>query len=152
MSFLRHCCNSSYFYIKPQRMTWCGARIRVVIHPISTSNHNILIEYQNTTAVVIHPISTSNHNIEVVSPVRCAVVIHPISTSNHNRQWRHFERPFVVIHPISTSNHNLQVTFDDGTKGCNSSYFYIKPQPCPSRCLRSGVVIHPISTSNHNLV
>ena len=55
-------CNSSYFYIKPQ-----------------LCEHNLHIHF-----VVIHLISTSNHNVQAAFTVEPSVVIHLISTSNHN--------------------------------------------------------------------
>ena len=58
--FLR--CNSFYFYIKPQLVVVLIAALVVVIHSISTSNHNRSIFHLKLALVVIHSISTSNHN------------------------------------------------------------------------------------------
>ena len=55
-------CNSFYFYIKPQPRPKCDAPCFVVIHSISTSNHNSIFAVVVLLCVVIHSISTSNHN------------------------------------------------------------------------------------------
>ena len=59
-------------------------KILVVIHSISTSNHNLVCVVGVFAAVVIHSISTSNHNLCLVLHLVNIVVIHSISTSNHN--------------------------------------------------------------------
>ena len=55
-------CNSFYFYIKPQPFPPLSSHLHVVIHSISTSNHNRYSACPGLSAVVIHSISTSNHN------------------------------------------------------------------------------------------
>ena len=57
-----HGCNSFYFYIKPQLYALFGFVFMVVIHSISTSNHNNCPIVNASLVVVIHSISTSNHN------------------------------------------------------------------------------------------
>ena len=57
-------------------------------------------------AVVIHSISTSNHNRLILTAILIFVVIHSISTSNHNEILEYNDCRIVVIHSISTSNHN----------------------------------------------
>ena len=99
-------CNSFYFYIKPQRHTLLQFSRAVVIHSISTSNHNELRGWRFSRVVVIHSISTSNHNSMAAFLPTLSVVIHSISTSNHNT-YRNDMLP---------------------CRGCNSFYFYIKPQ------------------------
>ena len=99
-------CNSFYFYIKPQPIRVDLSGLGVVIHSISTSNHNRLGDVQRPALVVIHSISTSNHNW-LYSENKCIyVVIHSISTSNHNLNGGEINAYAVVIHSISTSNHN----------------------------------------------
>ena len=121
------CCNSSFFYIKPQL-------------------HHIDIR---PTCVVIHPFSTSNHNVGRVHIQRACVVIHPFSTSNHNGNTHTESSCGVVIHPFSTSNHNILGFVWGFLGGCNSSFFYIKPQQSaisaapPSRCNSSFFYIKP---------
>ena len=56
-------CNSFHFYIKPQQEGDGGYGVEVVIHSISTSNHNSTREERSLLTVVIHSISTSNHNV-----------------------------------------------------------------------------------------
>ena len=57
----------------------------VVLHPLSTSNHNSFTEAWETARVVLHPLSTSNHNPHQVHIPDKTVVLHPLSTSNHNK-------------------------------------------------------------------
>ena len=77
-------CIASSFYIKPQRQGDQNDRLSVVLHPLSTSNHNKSGIGFIEPCVVLHPLSTSNHNyIRHLFP--CSrVVLHPLSTSNHN--------------------------------------------------------------------
>ena len=77
-------CNSFYFYIKPQPLISKYSCIVVVIHSISTSNHNLTRAPETSLNVVIHSISTSNHNFTDDWALNSFVVIHSISTSNHN--------------------------------------------------------------------
>ena len=77
-------CNSFYFYIKPQHNDGSGKCSVVVIHSISTSNHNWKRARKSAVNVVIHSISTSNHNWIAQFIKEFLVVIHSISTSNHN--------------------------------------------------------------------
>ncbi len=77
-------CIASSFYIKPQRAKRMCHVLLVVLHPLSTSNHNTGHAGRITPPVVLHPLSTSNHNRQCTGVRRCAVVLHPLSTSNHN--------------------------------------------------------------------
>ena len=122
------CCNSSYFYIKPQLIKIFGNNKKVVIHPISTSNHNFWCWSKRVREVVIHPISTSNHIL---------VVMLRVSQPSCNSSYFYIKPQLTVFMTI-------------GIVSCNSSYFYIKPQLLQSMRERDQVVIHPISTSNHN--
>ena len=150
MTWIALGCNSSFFYIKPQQKGGAIKNDNVVIHPFSTSNHNILgfvwgflggcnssffyIKPQQS-AISAAPPSRCNSSFFYIKPQRQAddwrdqpVVIHPFSTSNHNGAFSRTDILPVVIHPFSTSNHNADM---------------------PVLC--SGfVVIHPFSTSNHN--
>ena len=58
-------CNSLHFYIKPQLNLPDQSFTTVVIHFISTSNHNFYNLSHDDYKVVIHFISTSNHNSEL---------------------------------------------------------------------------------------
>ena len=49
-------------YIKPQLPCLAHGRPPIVIHSISTSNHNSTHRFTFALRVVIHSISTSNHN------------------------------------------------------------------------------------------
>ena len=121
-------CIASSFYIKPQLLETAKARAAVVLHPLSTSNHNFRLLPIDTMSVVLHPLSTSNHNHRPLHPAGRNVVLHPLSTSNHNDTGTHTGIAVVVLHPLSTSNHNASIR--------NSQ--------------SSTVVLHPLSTSNHN--
>ncbi len=104
-----------------------GSR-QVVLHPLSTSNHNLSNTVIPSILVVLHPLSTSNHNKLYENTIKQIVVLHPLSTSNHNRSGETNNREDVVLHPLSTSNHNRPL--------CGGN--------------REIVVLHPLSTSNHN--
>ena len=78
------CCNSFHFYIKPQLLCYRASNLFVVIHSISTSNHNLDAPEKEKLLVVIHSFSTSNHNLVSLIVIIIIVVIHSISTSNHN--------------------------------------------------------------------
>ena len=80
----RNSCIASSFYIKPQQLILKMQIFFVVLHPLSTSNHNWKTCWKKHAGVVLHPLSTSNHNLQrrETSPLR--VVLHPLSTSNHN--------------------------------------------------------------------
>ena len=60
--FRERSCIASSFYIKPQQMRYLMSRTVVVLHPLSTSNHNDWRAGAQTPRVVLHPLSTSNHN------------------------------------------------------------------------------------------
>ena len=81
-------CISSYSYIKPQHIIVQSLIVRVVYHPIPTSNHNKDPLHVVNGVVVYHPIPTSNHNGLVLVSCAKPVVYHPIPTSNHNFQPR----------------------------------------------------------------
>ena len=99
----------------------------VVLHPLSTSNHNDFIPNLFRHSVVLHPLSTSNHNNSELIPESELVVLHPLSTSNHNR-FSHLTvavRLYCILflHQTTTSRAS------SCTSGsCIASSFYIKPQ------------------------
>ena len=55
-------CIASSFYIKPQLLRFVAGFFAVVLHPLSTSNHNSKEHITRSIQVVLHPLSTSNHN------------------------------------------------------------------------------------------
>ena len=144
------CCIASSFYIKPQPKIYHVYIEQVVLHPLSTSNHNGAGTQVSAYLVVLHPLSTSNHNNPLANSQIPLVVLHPLSTSNHNGQRRIPATCPVVLHPLSTSNHNARPTVSSGCwlycilflhqtttvkcyiiicPSCIASSFYIKPQP-----------------------
>ena len=84
---MRHrgrCCIASSFYIKPQpAMHRCTA-----MHGCIASSFYIKPQLfsmpRYTGGVVLHPLSTSNHNDDDMAYKVLNVVLHPLSTSNHN--------------------------------------------------------------------
>ena len=190
----RRCCIASSFYIKPQ-LPNCRPEQR---NSCIASSFYIKPQLRHvplaTEVVVLHPLSTSNHNYTVGGSIRRMVVLHPLSTSNHNERLKGAGSVCVVLHPLSTSNHNInrprlryrllycilflhQTTtyFSLKTPGgvlycilflhqtttplecsalhpcCIASSFYIKPQRQCTGVRRCAVVLHPLSTSNHNV-
>ncbi len=84
-------CIASSFYIKPQRFPSYDYLLGVVLHPLSTSNHNSSVAYHGKPAVVLHPLSTSNHNIRFFDGrlflLYCILFLHQTTTSDA----RHFD-------------------------------------------------------------
>ena len=123
----------------------------VVLHPLSTSNHNIGTSLSPVVRVVLHPLSTSNHNIGQAINYRQQVVLHPLSTSNHN--YTGVETSPLPLYCIlflhQTTTSPIISVF---RLRCIASSFYIKPQRLYSLHLQLGVVLHPLSTSNHNRI
>ena len=77
-------CIASSFYIKPQRRADNISPYRVVLHPLSTSNHNVGSLISFIVSVVLHPLSTSNHNdVQGVYgniPLYCILFLHQTTT------------------------------------------------------------------------
>ena len=100
----------------------------VVLHPLSTSNHNIGTSLSPVVRVVLHPLSTSNHNIGQAINYRQQVVLHPLSTSNHN--YTGVETSPLPLYCIlflhQTTTSPIISVF---RLRCIASSFYIKPQP-----------------------
>mgnify|MGYP006998862752 CR=1 FL=1 len=123
-----HGCIASSFYIKPQLYAELPQYASVVLHPLSTSNHNrypvvaavktlycILFLHQTTT-ILPDQITWScciASSFYIKPQLRCGrivchrVVLHPLSTSNHNQKTGTGNFVDVVLHPLSTSNHNF---------------------------------------------
>ena len=99
-------CNSFYFYIKPQLIPIDNEEGTVVIHSISTSNHNLndwvtpIIESCNSFYFYIKPQLSRD-------------------TTAYTRGCNSF---YFYIKPQHYSN------VCKWYRGCNSFYFYIKPQ------------------------
>ena len=98
-------CIASSFYIKPQLPVWATSFFKVVLHPLSTSNHNKSDVSQAGTGVVLHPLSTSNHNTSLHGDgflsLYCILFLHQTTT-----------KAVRYVHHHS----------------CIASSFYIKPQ------------------------
>ena len=123
---LRVSCIASSFYIKPQHV------IMILTIPW----------------VVLHPLSTSNHNCQTLTccywPLYCILFLHQTTTSSP-RYWSvHMLYCILFLHQTTTLNHHLQYCLC-----CIASSFYIKPQPLmlsPLRvagCIASSFYIKP---------
>ena len=123
-----NCCIASSFYIKPQLSGHFSAPEAVVLHPLSTSNHNTAGAKLRHIHVVLHPLSTSNHNLTSSAPCRAPSCI---ASSFYIKPQR--------VDTVSR-----------GRRSCIASSFYIKPQQTTRNNLIIKVVLHPLSTSNHN--
>ena len=147
---LLRCCIASSFYIKPQRLTTGVPASSVVLHPLSTSNHNRQGAELDGDIVVLHPLSTSNHNSSLGIAAKKLVVLHPLSTSNHNLLSSVSRRVslycILFLHQTTTRRELEQVVgrlycilflhqtttsscFRCSSRCCIASSFYIKPQP-----------------------
>ena len=120
-------CNSFYFYIKPQLRTDDGNVKDVVIHSISTSNHNseLTTETLRTLYFILFLHQTTTDGCKELLPLCCNSF-------------------YFYIKP------QLPIAMRLLPTRCNSFYFYIKPQLKPILIDNPYVVIHSISTSNHN--
>ena len=122
------CCNSFYFYIKPQLI-----EVLSVTHSSCNSFYFYIkpqhsIEVANDSTVVIHSISTSNHNISVIRlfiTVSCNSFYFYIKPQ-HSYRKGYYSRCcnsfYFYIKP------QLLGLFSRKPRSCNSFYFYIKPQ------------------------
>ena len=124
---LRVSCIASSFYIKPQHV------IMILTIPW----------------VVLHPLSTSNHNCQTLTccywPLYCILFLHQTTTSSP-RYWSvHMLYCILFLHQTTT-----RCTRWCYIGGCIASSFYIKPQQSKRCKYLSMVVLHPLSTSNHN--
>ena len=99
-------CIASSFYIKPQQFQPDAMFQIVVLHPLSTSNHNVFGLKNNNKQVVLHPLSTSNHNKKPAC---------------YSALWLYC---ILFLHQTTTEKAKLNMR-----TGCIASSFYIKPQP-----------------------
>ena len=143
-----YCCFLSRIYIKPQLLFCKAEKVWVVSYLVSTSNHNLNIEFIRFSHVVSYLVSTSNHNCCRYIKFIFNVVSYLVSTSNHN--WLYWsillQRLFLIsyLHQTTTILENGQMYIS-----CFLSRIYIKPQPfClsppkPKRCFLSRIYIKP---------
>ena len=99
----------------------------VVLHPLSTSNHNPLCNVCSSLLVVLHPLSTSNHNGGSSScrqgALYCILFLHQTTTSHAVGRGR--KRCIASSFYIKPQLWRTPAT---DTLGCIASSFYIKPQ------------------------
>ena len=142
-------CIASSFYIKPQHAVEHLPLPHVVLHPLSTSNHNLLIRDSAFSIVVLHPLSTSNHNCPRHGlrdySLYCILFLHQTTTSLFDKAFPSLLYCILFLHQTTTSIGRLytemrlycilflhQTTTYCGNKACMmrciASSFYIKPQ------------------------
>ena len=142
-------CIASSFYIKPQHAVEHLPLPHVVLHPLSTSNHNLLIRDSAFSIVVLHPLSTSNHNCPRHGlrdySLYCILFLHQTTTSLFDKAFPSLLYCILFLHQTTTrSSHQLspaalycilflhQTTTSTSISrdklSCIASSFYIKPQ------------------------
>ena len=99
-------CIASSFYIKPQRRQLKLPTRRVVLHPLSTSNHNCFIE------------------IGFFVKLYCILFLHQTTTPSSDAVSPSSLYCILFLHQTTTI---CQIAY--GRAGCIASSFYIKPQP-----------------------
>ena len=102
--------------------------IMVVLHPLSTSNHNNKIGHGRTISVVLHPLSTSNHNHRAgrlrAGRLYCILFLHQTTTVLVFFFSRKKLYCILFLHQTTTEKQRKAAE-----AGCIASSFYIKPQP-----------------------
>ena len=99
----------------------------VVLHPLSTSNHNPLCNVCSSLLVVLHPLSTSNHNGGSSScrqgALYCILFLHQTTTyyADEKKAWELY--CILFLHQTTTD-----AQYTASREGCIASSFYIKPQ------------------------
>ena len=122
-----HGCIASSFYIKPQLYAELPQYASVVLHPLSTSNHNTALQIVNEHKVVLHPLSTSNHNDSArpdnMKLLYCILFLHQTTTSL---------RTYCMPSSCIASSFYIKPQPEDRNRQfrrcCIASSFYIKPQ------------------------
>ena len=100
-------CIASSFYIKPQHAVEHLPLPHVVLHPLSTSNHNLLIRDSAFSIVVLHPLSTSNHNCPRHGlrdySLYCILFLHQTTTSLFDKAFPSLLYCILFLHQTTTS-------------------------------------------------
>ena len=100
----------------------------VVLHPLSTSNHNPLCNVCSSLLVVLHPLSTSNHNGGSSScrqgALYCILFLHQTTTDAQYTASREELYCILFLHQTTTNFPRFEIFVR-----CIASSFYIKPQP-----------------------
>ncbi len=165
------CCIASSFYIKPQLAVHAGVISAVVLHPLSTSNHNrasdantyqwlycILFLHQTTTErlgdygavalyciLFLHQTTTARAGIFPGAKLYCILFLHQTTTDAlFDVADRRCIASSFYIKPQRLAGRSADA------EGCIASSFYIKPQQTQRHLATLSVVLHPLSTSNHN--
>ena len=164
-------CIASSFYIKPQ-LEYVQVIISVVVlHPLSTSNHNteslllescwlycILFLHQTTTTLItlwrsfgciassfyIKPQQKNRSGTRMRCCIASSFYIKPQHTVTVVDTLIRCIASSFYIKPQRSPLQNKR------RYSCIASSFYIKPQPVPWLHTIRRVVLHPLSTSNHN--
>ena len=123
---------------------------RVVLHPLSTSNHNLKAQRPPVPRVVLHPLSTSNHNLflalRLFLRLYCILFLHQTTTMPLSTYSRSTLYCILFLHQTTTSKLNGRL--------CRVLYCILflhqTTTVSTSNKSRNIVVLHPLSTSNHN--
>ena len=102
---LTYCCIASSFYIKPQRNGKHSAGSSVVLHPLSTSNHNC------------------SKDAECILKLYCILFLHQTTTERLGDYGAVALYCILFLHQTTTNTVVLTPNFC-----CIASSFYIKPQ------------------------
>ena len=141
-------CIASSFYIKPQRRQLKLPTRRVVLHPLSTSNHNCFIEIgffvKLYCILFLHQTTTPSSDAVSPSSLYCILFLHQTTTTSYSNN----------THPccIASSFYikpQLAALQNSPASCCIASSFYIKPQRYQPRlnasnsCIASSFYIKP---------
>ena len=139
----------------------------VVLHPLSTSNHNIYGLTGKTDKVVLHPLSTSNHNHmrgrNALHTLYCILFLHQTTTGNARVSDNAWLYCILFLHQTTTVlmrlllwnrciassfyiKPQLLLTRHNAARCCIASSFYIKPQPRTPDTL----IFKHLTTSRHD--
>ncbi len=143
-------CIASSFYIKPQRIVHRKHLKNVVLHPLSTSNHNdipyelvaprlycILFLHQTTTLdlstervallyciLFLHQTTTCSARLFQSTQLYCILFLHQTTTTRMRQMFSLRLYCILFLHQTTTVAASPACV-----AGCIASSFYIKPQP-----------------------
>ena len=78
------CCVISSFITKPQLAQCEELYSRVALYPLSSPNHNNLVNMLRPENVALYPLSSPNHNRPNILRKIRIVALYPLSSPNHN--------------------------------------------------------------------
>ena len=142
------CCIASSFYIKPQLAVHAGVISAVVLHPLSTSNHNRASDantYQWLYCILfLHQTTTERLGDYGAVALYCILFLHQTTTARAGIFPGAKLYCILFLHQTTTD-----ALFDVADRRCIASSFYIKPQRLAGRsadaegCIASSFYIKP---------